>query len=362
MGRIRPASIDAVIGDRPPGLGPPWEHDLAGRIELGVVAGRALVGNHLGDPADRPVLVQLPPGYDDDPKRRYPSVYVLQGYAGMLTDWSRRTLLRPTTPELVDTAFRAGDAPGCIVVWVDAWTRLGGSQFLDSAGTGAYQTYLCEDVVAFVDAAYRTLPAAAHRGVLGLSSGGYGAAMAAMARPEVFGAFASHAGDASFETCLAADLARAYRLLRDRYDRDFAAWEAALAADPAVPGPDEFPLLMIHALSACYSPAPDGRPLLPFDPATGDRREDVFARWLALDPLNVAPARADACASLRAVWIDAGRDDDYHLDLGAERLARALRGAGAPLVVHELFPGTHQHLARRYPLSVAFLSTHLAET
>lgn len=340
-------------------LGPPWEHALAGRLESRVVPGRALVDNHLGDPAPRPVLVQLPPGYDAEPGRRYPSLYVLQGYAGMLTDWSRRSLGAPTTPELVDAAFVAGDAPACVVVWVDAWTRLGGSQFLDSAGTGAYQTYLTEDVVGFVDAHFRTLADRAHRGVLGLSSGGYGAAMAAMARPDVFGGFASHAGDGAFELSMVGDCATAYRLLRDRYGRDFAAWERALAAPGGAPRDDEFPLLMVHALSACYSPGPDGAAELPFDCASGAWREEVWERWLALDPTRVALGRAEALASLRAVWIDAGCSDDYHLDIAAERLAAAVRAAGPENLADTLYPGSHRHLARRYPLSIAFLARHL---
>ena len=339
-------------------LGAPWDHALAGRIETALVESVALAANPLGDPTRRPVLVQLPPGYDDEPERRYRSIYILQGYGGMLTDWGRRGLLQPTTPELVDNAFVTGAAPPSVVVWVDAWTRLGGSQFLDSAGTGRYQSYLCEDVVAFVDTTYRTVAHRNARAVLGLSSGGYGAAMAAMARPDVFGAFGSHAGDGAFEVSLVGDIARAYALLRDRYDRDPDAFARFLAAPGAALAGDEFPLLMTYCLAACYSPGPDGRPELPVDPASGAWRAEIWDRWLALDPVRVAPAHLDALSSMRAAWIDAGCEDEYHLDLAAERLAAVVRAAGTP-VHHELFSGTHRHLSRRYPLSLAYLAAAL---
>ena len=53
-------------------------------------------------------------------------------------------------------------------------------------------------MIPFVDARYPTLAAREHRGVSGKSSGGYGAMVISMLRPEVFGALASHAGDALF--------------------------------------------------------------------------------------------------------------------------------------------------------------------
>jgi S-formylglutathione hydrolase FrmB len=153
----------------------PWSASLAGRIEEQVITSELLRGNPLGDPYQRPLWVYLPPGYDDDPGRRYPSVYVIQGYTGHLTMWANRAAYRQPFPETADAVFAAGQAPGAIVVYVDAWTAYGGSQFVDSPGTGRYHSYLCDEVVGYVDANYRTLPAAAHRAIMGKSSGGFGA-------------------------------------------------------------------------------------------------------------------------------------------------------------------------------------------
>ena len=135
----------------------PWSADLAGRIDERVISSELLRGNPLGDPHERPLLVYLPPGYDEDPGRRYPAVYVIQGYTGNVAMWRNRSPYRLPFPEAADAVFASGDAPPAIVVYVDAWSKYGGSQFVDSPGTGRYHSYLCDEVVPWVDARYRTL-------------------------------------------------------------------------------------------------------------------------------------------------------------------------------------------------------------
>ena len=121
----------------------PWSADLAGRIEERVISSEMLRGNPLGDPHERPLLVYLPPGYDDEPARRYPAVYVIQGYTGNVAMWRNRSAFRLPFPEAADAVFAGGEAPPAIVVYVDAWTGYGGSQFVDSPGTGRYHTPIC---------------------------------------------------------------------------------------------------------------------------------------------------------------------------------------------------------------------------
>src|ERR671934_2880694 len=138
----------------------PWATEPQGRFDEHVVESEHLRGNPLGDPHRRPLWVYVPPGYDDEPERRYPSIYVLQGLGGQLDMWRNRTTFRRTFPELLDEV----GAPA-VVVFVDAWTSLGGSQFIDSPGTGRYLTYICDELVPFVDSNYRTLEGAEHRGI-----------------------------------------------------------------------------------------------------------------------------------------------------------------------------------------------------
>jgi enterochelin esterase-like enzyme len=198
---------------------------MQGRLEELVIRSRALTDNPLGDPAERPVWVYLPPGYGEEPDRRYPSVYVIQGFTGQLDMWRNREPFRRNYPEATDELFANGDeqgpVPPAIVVFVDCWTSFGGSQFLNSPATGRYQDYLCDDVIAFVDERFRTDQRAEHRGIQGKSSGGYGAMVTAMLRPDRFRAFASHAGDALFEACYVKGFADVVRYLRDEYDGSY---------------------------------------------------------------------------------------------------------------------------------------------
>ena len=85
----------------------PWSADLAGRIDEHVITSELLRDNPLGDPYERPLLVYVPPGYDDDQNRRYPSVYVIQGYTGHLTMWANRMPYRQPFPETADALFAA---------------------------------------------------------------------------------------------------------------------------------------------------------------------------------------------------------------------------------------------------------------
>jgi len=340
----------------------PWRVEPRGRFEEQTVRSRVLEGNPLGDPSERPLWVYLPPGVGDDPDRRYPSIYVIQGYTGQVDMWWNRSALRPTVPELVDELFAgSGERPApspAIVVLVDCWTSLGGSQFLNSPGTGRYLDYLCDEVVAFVDGRYPTLPAREHRGIAGKSSGGYGAMVAPMLRPDVFGALASHAGDALFEHCYLPDIAKATRALRDAYDGSYERFFADFATRPAFSKEEDGALMNMWAMAACYSAEPDGTVTLPFEPATGRLRDEVWARWLALDPVRMAAGHADQLRSLRGVYLDAGRRDEFWLDLGAAAFSAELDALGVEHVF-ELFDATHAGIEYRYPKGLAFLAARL---
>jgi enterochelin esterase-like enzyme len=174
----------------------PWSKPLAGKLDELTIDSALLRGNLRGDPHVRPIYVYTPPRYDQSAER-YPSVYVLHGWTGQVDMWRNRTSLRPTAIELFDELFEQGASPA-IVVFVDAWTSWGGSQYLDSPALGLYHSYLCNEIVPWVDARYRTMPQRDHRAVTGKSSGGYGAMVTAMLRPDLFGALATHSGDALF--------------------------------------------------------------------------------------------------------------------------------------------------------------------
>ena len=196
----------------------------------------------------------------------------------------------------------------------------------------------------------------------GKSSGGYGAMVTPMLRPDLFGGLVTHAGDALFEVCYGPDFREAARALRDAYDGSFDAFWADFRSRPGRSKRTDGALLNVWCMAACYSADADGTVRLPFEPLTGRLIPEIWDRWLAWDPVRMAPRHADALRGLRAIWIDAGRRDDFYLDLGAE----AFRGELAPLGVDddrvrfELFDGTHAGIDWRYPEAIGWLAERLS--
>jgi S-formylglutathione hydrolase FrmB len=326
----------------------PWGRDLRGRLDEHELESDALRDNPLGDPHVRPLWVYTPPSVGDAP---LPALYLIQGHTGQLDMWRNRSAFRPNVLELVDRLFADEGCPPAYVVFVDAWTSYGGSQFLDSAGVGSYHTYLCDEIVPFVDARYPTNA----RGITGKSSGGYGAMVTPMLRPDLFHGLATHAGDALFEHCYLPDFREAVRALRDHYDGSFERFWEDFRSRPAFAKGTDFSLLNTYAMAECYSPGE-----LPFDVETGRLRPDVWEKWLAWDPVRMVPRYAEALRGLRAVYVDCGKRDQFYLDVGAEAFRRELAAIGVTDVFFELFDGTHSSIEYRYPIALRYLAERLS--
>lgn len=343
-------------------LGAPWSRPLAGTLDRLVVESELLADNPLGDPGRRPLYVLRPPGVELDHPRPLPSIYVIQGFTGQLDMWANRSFREPSVIERLDEMLAREDCPDAMVVFVDCWTSYGGSQFLDSTGTGRYQSYLCEEIVPLVDERYPTAADREHRGITGKSSGGYGAMVVPMMRPDVFSALASHAGDALFELSMVPAISKAAKTLRDHFDSSWEAFFERLAeADPFDYG--RFgQTLEVYAYAAAYSPDPErpGKAMLPFEIESGRLIPEIWERWLEHDPVRMAAGHADALRSMRRIFLDAGRGDEYSLDLGAQAFAAELADLGVDHTL-ELFDGRHGGISWRYPIAIRELIAALSD-
>ncbi|BDG10487.1 alpha/beta hydrolase [Anaeromyxobacter paludicola] len=332
---------------------------MQGRLELLTLRAPSLDGNPLGDPAERPLHLYLPPGHDGA-RERFPVVYFLHGFFGTADGWVARSPFQPTVPERLDALVAAGVIPPVVAAFPDGFTALGGSQWVNSEASGRYEDYLARDVVAAVDARARTVPAPEARALVGKSSGGYGALSVARHRPDVFGHLAAHSADAAFEYCYLPDLPRAAAALEGT---DPASWHAEFLrrARETKPRSDDHAVLTVLAMAAAYSPRA-GQPLgleLPFEPGTARLRTEVWERWLAHDPVRFAPRSLEAFRRLGSVFVDCGRRDEYQLRWGARQLVETLRQGGVA-VVHEEFDDGHRGTSYRYDRSLAFLAPRLA--
>lgn len=326
------------------------------RVEQPLLTSDILADNPLGDPHVRAVPVYLPPGYDDDPERRYPVIVMLTGYGGTgplllnLRAWDE------SLPQQLDRLIAAGTMQPAIVVMPDCWTRYGGSQYLNSSALGQYDDYLVNEVIPFVDARFRTLADREHRGVVGKSSGGYGAIVQGMHHPEVFSAAACHSGDMYFEFSYLGDIAKLHTNLQS-----YGGWpklrDEVLTIRPK--NTKFYATMGTLCYGMAYAPnpdAPDGFDM-PVDPTTGALNEQVWQRWLSHDPVRKLdqPENVAALKQLKLLYIDAGERDEFNLQVGARVFVQKLETLG---ITHhyEEFPDGHFGIHYRYDTSLSMLS------
>ena len=331
---------------------------ISGTVQLTQLDSTALKNNPLGDPSVRPVPVYTPPGYDAQGSRRYPVLYCLHGYTG---DAAALLAARPweiNVVQWIDRLIGERKMSPAILVLVDGFTRLGGSQYVNSIHNGSYASYVVDEIVAHVDRAYRTIPHEGGRAVLGKSSGGFGAMYLSMMYPGVFGAFASHSGDAYFRYAHPPAFPAVQRML-EAYKYDLARFVEHFEKQ-SKRSQAEYQTMEILGYTAAYSPrSSTAFDLdLPFDRRTGELDEAVFSRWLSFDPAQLCLAKRPELERLRLRYLDCGRKDEYGLDIGARVVATRMRGLGLS-VHHEEFADDHRNVSYRYAVSLPLLANVL---
>jgi enterochelin esterase-like enzyme len=285
------------------------------------VHGKALEGNLEGDAADRDVFVFLPPSYATEKDRRYPVVYALHGYSIGAEQWTHEIHV----PQTIEGAFAQG-AKETIVVLPDSKTVHNGSMYSSSATTGDFERFVWHDLVAYIDAHYRTIAERTSRGLVGHSMGGYGATRIGMKHSDVFGSLyimspcclsARPAGPAN------TDLEKAVEAAKTPAD---------LASLP-------FFSRAQLATAAAWSPDPKNPPFY-FDLPTknGVPQPDVLAKWAANSPLAFIDQYIGNLRQYRGIAIDVGDQDGLKADTG--KLHEALDNYGIANAF-EIYHGTH---------------------
>jgi enterochelin esterase-like enzyme len=311
------------------------------RVDHITVHGKSLEGSLEGDSADREVFVVLPPSYDRQKARRYPVVYALHGYSIGAAQWTSEIHV----PQVIENAYAKG-AKDMIFVFPDSKTMHNGSMYSRSVTTGDFESFIAHDLVAYVDAHYRTMPKRESRGLAGHSMGGYGASRIGMKYPDVFGALylmspcclSARAGAGISPEALAA-----YAAMKSPADSAKLEWgqRATLAS------------------AAAWSPNPKNPPLyLDLPVKDGQPRADVLAKWAANAPLSFVDQYIDNLRRYAAISMDVGDQDGLKVDAG--KLHDVLDSYGIPNHF-EIYSGTHtSRVAFRFQDQlVPFFSQHL---
>ena len=291
-------------------------------VELIKVHGASLEGNLEGDAVDRDVIVFLPPSYQKEKSRRYPVVYALHGYSIGAEQWSHEIHV----PQTIEGAFAQG-AQEMIVVLPDSKTLHNGSMYSSSVTTGDFESFVAHDVVAYIDAHYRTIADRRSRGLVGHSMGGYGATRIGMKHPDVFGSLYIMS-----PCCLSARMAGG---------RANPQMDSVLAAVKTPEDAARLPwgLRAMLASAAAWSPDPKNPPLY-LDLPTKDSlaRADVLARWAANAPLAFVDQYIGNLRRYHAIAMDVGDQDGLRFD--ATKLHEVLDRYGLPNDF-EIYHGTH---------------------
>jgi S-formylglutathione hydrolase FrmB len=264
-------------------------------VERIKIHGKALEGNLEGDAVDRDVLVFLPPSYAGEKSRRYPVVYALHGYSVGAEQWSHEIHV----PQTIEGAFAQG-AKEMIFVLPDSKTLHNGSMYSSSVTTGDSERFIAHDVVAYIDAHYRTIPERGSRGLVGHSMGGYGATRIGMKHSDVFGSLYIMS-----PCCLSSrpvptpDIVRALEAVKTPED------SASLS----------FFARATLATAAAWSPDPKNPPLyLDLPTKDGQPQPDVLAKWTANAPLAFIDQYVDNLREYRGISMDVGDQDGLRVD------------------------------------------------
>ncbi len=303
------------------------------RVERLTLHAASLVGNPAGESAEQQVIVYLPPSYDASPQRRYPVIVLLHGIADSPDTWLKAHHI----PELLDRLTAETKLPELIVVMPNGATRFLGSFYVNSTVNGRWEDYIANDLIAYVDAHYRTIARPQSRGIAGHSMGGFGALSIVMHRPDVF-----RAAYALSPCCLDAV---------EDIGCGNAAWKRTLAlkgpadAEKALAEGDFYPVAII-ALGRALAPNPQAPLLLDF-PIRAEGPEQLpadpaYTRWREAFPIRQVARYAANLRRLKGLVIDYGLDDQFpHIPISTPAFSQALVDARVPHTL-DVYSGDHR--------------------
>jgi enterochelin esterase-like enzyme len=300
---------------------PPVSGAIPVTVEHIKIHGTALEGNLEGDAVDREVFVFLPPSYTQEKTRRYPVIYALHGYSIGAEQWTHEIHV----PQTIEGAFAQG-AREMIVVLPDSKTLHNGSMYSSSVTTGDFEQFIANNVIAYIDSHYRTIPNRLSRGLVGHSMGGYGATRIGMKHSDVFGSLYIMS-----PCCLSARPAGPPNPEIEK------ALEAVKTPEDSAKLPF-FPRAQL-ATAAAWSPNPKNPPLyLDLPTKGGSPQPDVLAKWTANAPLAFVDQYIGNLRKYRAIAMDVGDQDGLKIDAGKLHDVLDLYGVKNSF---EVYPGTH---------------------
>ena len=236
-----------------------------------------------------------------------------------------------------------------IIVMPNAHSVYLGSMYSNSVTAGNWEGYIAQDLVAYVDAHYRTIADRMSRGLAGASMGGYGTIRIGMKYPEVFSSIYALSA-----CCLTANI-------NPRVENLAAVEAIRTPEDVAKAGRGPMGTL---ARAAAWSPNPNNPPLyLDLPVKDGKIQPAIVAKWAANAPLAMVDQYIPNLKKLHVIAFDIGNQDEAVAPRTIKELDEVLTAAGVAHI-YETYDGTHnsRRAERIETKMLSFFSNNLTFT
>jgi len=305
-----------------------------------------LKDNPLQDPYIRRIGIIEP----EDPIGK-PIIIYLSGFLGSSISMLNYDPLSEDILSRVERLKKEGKINGSIIVLPDMFTKVGGNQYINSQAVGFYEDFLIKELIPYLEEKYKTRKI----GLIGKSSGGYGALVLGMKYDEIK-AIASHSGDAYFEYVYLPMFPKVIPYLRKFSSPE--EWLNNFWKKQNKKKKEDLNVLNIIGMSAFYSPSPEGKILLPFDLDSGEIIEDVWRKWLEKDPVRLIEKLGENLKN-KGVFIDVGIKDEFNIQYGAKILHNKMKKMGIEHYYEEYEDG-HMNTSYRLDISISFVEKYLS--
>lgn len=281
----------------------------------------------------------------------WPVIFHFAGYYGNGPYNFHQKTLEENFVDLILRLSDEGTIPQAVHVFVDAMSGVGGSQFINSAGCGAYADHILKELVPTLQESYCLREDKKHWAVMGASSGGYGALYHVSQKNSPFGIAMAIAPDSFFEGSLLPEL-RSMAPYLSKYKR-LSVIKKAIKEKEIQKHKKSFYLTNAIAMSICYAQITSGEIKYPIDLKTGELNKTVWRHWKKSDPV-VFLQKNKAHLKTATICLDVGIYDEFGLYFGTRQIHDVLKKNKVSCVYSE-FEGGHFKLNARKELVLRWL-------
>jgi pimeloyl-ACP methyl ester carboxylesterase len=273
--------------------------------------GKSLSGNFPNDPVEREITV-----IERNVMDSTPALIGLAGFFGSSTSFLNRSYVGHDFFKVLNVIAER-KSKSFLIVLPDTITSYFGNQYVNSSAVGNYEDFIVKDVAGFIGEKYGKRK----KGIFGKSSGGFGSYTLAAKHPEIFDGFVDVSGDSGFEYCYLKDFPTAISKLDSKTPGQFIEYFRNK------PRPDNSDMSTMNtlAMAAFYSPDRNSKTgfQLPFDRKFHTLINEVWERWLMLDPLRNAEKYLENLRGEKVI-LQVGRRDEFSINIGMKGLSKIL--------------------------------------